>query len=74
MLSLSRLLGERLRFRVMPDGPDVWLQVIQVDRNKVRVGVTAPANVEIMREELLPPEEKWEAVKGRATVKAEARP
>ena len=47
MLVLSRKLGER--FQV---GPDVTITVVKVDRNTVRIGIEAPRDTIIQREEL----------------------
>ena len=48
MLVLSRKLGERI---VIND--QITVEVLQVIGNRVRLGVTAPAGVPILREELL---------------------
>lgn len=48
MLVLSRRVGERIII-----GQDVCIEVVAVTSgNRVRVGITAPAGVEIWREEL----------------------
>jgi carbon storage regulator len=57
MLVLSRKLAERIRLK-LPDGSCVWLWVVDIDRGKVRLGVDAPRDVEVMREELIPPGEQ----------------
>lgn len=49
MLILSRKPGERILI-----GDDVWIQVMEVRANgAVRLGIEAPADVRLMREELL---------------------
>lgn len=48
MLVLSRKLGERI---VIND--QITVEVLQIIGNRVRLGVTAPAGVPILREELL---------------------
>jgi carbon storage regulator len=48
MLVLSRKIGERI---VINDA--ITVEVLQIVGNRVRLGVTAPAGVPIMREELL---------------------
>ncbi len=50
MLCITRRTGER--FCV---GPDIWVQILEVDwyNNRVKIGITAPADVTILREELL---------------------
>ena len=49
MLVLSRRLGEKIKI-----GPDVWVTVVDIDRGKVRLGIEAPKDVSVMRQELLP--------------------
>lgn len=49
MLILSRKLSEKIFI-----GPDVVVQVVSIERGKVRLGITAPAEVPIYREEILP--------------------
>lgn len=48
MLVLSRKIGERL---IIND--TITVEVLQIVGNRVRLGVTAPPGVPIMREELL---------------------
>jgi carbon storage regulator CsrA len=52
MLCLSRKLGERIRLRC-PDGTVIWLTLVEVDRNKVRLGFECPAGVEVLRQEII---------------------
>ena len=47
MLVLSRRQGQ-----VIWIGKEVSVVVIDIDRNRVRLGITAPKEVEILREEL----------------------
>jgi carbon storage regulator len=54
VLVLSRKLHERVRLR-LPDGRDVWLVVIDIDKGKVRLGIQAPKDIGVLREELLSP-------------------
>jgi carbon storage regulator len=49
MLVLSRREGERIKL-----GDSIVITVIGVSGDKVRVGVEAPANVVVLREELQP--------------------
>jgi len=49
MLVLSRKLGQR--FQV---GPDVRITIVKIDRNSVRIGIEAPGDVTIYREEIVP--------------------
>ena len=51
MLVLSRKLGERV---IIGTGENaVVVTVVDIDRGKIRLGIEAPKNVPIMREELL---------------------
>jgi carbon storage regulator len=47
MLVLSRKLGQS--FHV---GPDVRITIVKVDRNSVRIGIHAPEEVSVQREEI----------------------
>lgn len=49
MLVLSRKYGEKIRI-----GDDITITVVDIDRNKVRLGIEAPRDVPIYRTELLP--------------------
>jgi carbon storage regulator len=49
MLVLSRKLGEKIYI-----GENICLTVVDIDRGKVRLGIDAPRDVPIFREELLP--------------------
>lgn len=51
MLVLTRRLNERI---VIPD-LDLFIKVLSVKGNTVRLGITAPAHVKVMRGELLLP-------------------
>jgi carbon storage regulator len=48
MLVLSRKLGQT--FRV---GPEVRVTVVKIDRNSVRIGIEAPGEVPVQREEIV---------------------
>jgi carbon storage regulator len=48
MLILHRSVGEAVRV-----GTDVWVTVLRVEGGKVRLGIAAPPEVAIWREELL---------------------
>lgn len=56
MLVLGRAKGERIRITV--NGVMIWVTVTEIDRGKVRLGITAPREVVISREELLPESER----------------
>jgi carbon storage regulator len=47
MLVLSRKLGQS--FHV---GPDVRVTIVKIDRNSVRIGIDAPDQVSVQREEI----------------------
>jgi len=51
MLVLSRKLGQR--FQV---GADVRVTIVKIDRNSVRIGIEAPGDVAVYREEIAPAE------------------
>jgi carbon storage regulator len=53
MLVLSRKLGQR--FQV---GQDVRVTIVKIDRNSVRIGIEAPSDVTVYREEIAPAESK----------------
>lgn len=48
MLVLTRKLGEKIQI-----GDNICLTVLEVDRGKVRLGIDAPRDVPVFREELL---------------------
>lgn len=48
MLVLTRKVGEKIWI-----GNDICVTVVQVERGKVRLGIEAPRDVNIRREELL---------------------
>ncbi len=52
MLILSRKLNERF-VCVLPDGQEIWISVVDCNNNRCRIGIEAPDNVSIAREELL---------------------
>jgi carbon storage regulator len=47
MLVLSRKLGQRFQI-----GGDIKVTIVKIDRNSVRIGIEAPDDVTIHREEL----------------------
>ena len=49
MLVLSRKLGQR--FQV---GQDVCVTIVKIDRNSVRIGIEAPDDKIVYREEIVP--------------------
>ena len=60
MLVLTRKVGERLLI-----GPDITITVLQMQGNRVRLGIEAPADVAVLREELRSPSSDEEP-RGRA--------
>jgi len=51
MLILGRKLNERIRLTV--NGVTIWVEVNRIAANDVRIGITAPPAVEIVREEII---------------------
>ena len=49
MLVLTRKLGEKIQI-----GEDICITVVDIDRGKIRLGIEAPREVPIFRQELLP--------------------
>jgi len=49
MLVLTRKLGEKIYI-----GDNICITVVDIDRNRIRLGVEAPRDVPIYRQELLP--------------------
>ena len=49
---LSRMAHERILIRIAD--MDVWVSVEKVAGDKVRLGVDAPPDIEILREEIVP--------------------
>ncbi len=63
MLVLTRQAWDASERRIRvrgPDGTTIWIELIKVDRGRIRLGVAAPKEWDIAREELLPAEEKYE--------------
>lgn len=63
MLVLSRKLGQSFQI-----GEDVRITIVKVDRNSVRIGIHAPFEVPIQREEIA-----FETPEPRAQAQAQAR-
>ena len=53
MLVLSRKLSERIVLQA-PGLPPITIVVVDIDRGKIRLGIEAPRDVPIYRQELLP--------------------
>ena len=56
MLVLARKQGESIRI-----GEDVVLTVLHIGRGRVQIGIEAPRDVPIRREELSTPQAEWTA-------------
>lgn len=48
MLVLTRKIGDRIYI-----GKDIYITLLDIDHNKARIGIVAPHNLLILREELL---------------------
>ncbi len=48
MLVLSRKVGERIKI-----GEDIFVSVVRIGGDKCRIGIEAPRDIDIVREELL---------------------
>ncbi len=55
MLILSRKLGEKIFI-----GDNICITVVDIDRGKIRLGITAPKDVPIYRQELMPQPQQGE--------------
>lgn len=49
MLVLSRKLGEKIMI-----GDGIVVTIVKIDRNQIRIGIEAPGDVPVYREEILP--------------------
>lgn len=63
MLVLSRKLGEKIRI-----GDNICITVVDVERGKIRLGIEAPRDVPIFRQELLTPTDRPNVVVNATTV------
>ena len=59
MLVLSRKLNEKILI-----GDDIVITVVKIDRNHVRIGIEAPGDVKVFREEIAPVRRQVEDVVG----------
>ena len=53
MLVLSRKIGEKIFI-----GDNICITVVDIDRGKIRLGIEAPRDVPIFRQELLPDDQQ----------------
>jgi carbon storage regulator len=58
MLVLARREGERVRI-----GDDVWITVLEIRENCVRLGFDAPPTVPVLREEIIEEGDRAKAVR-----------
>jgi carbon storage regulator len=63
MLVLSRKLGEKIYI-----GENICITVVDIDRGKIRLGIEAPRDVPIFRQELLPVKATQEGVSQTSTL------
>ena len=63
MLVLSRKLGEKIYI-----GENICITVVDIDRGKIRLGIEAPRDVPIYRQELLPLKSTEANVSGTSAV------
>jgi carbon storage regulator len=49
MLVLSRKLGEKIVI-----GENIIVTVVKIDRNQIRIGIEAPHDIPVYREEIVP--------------------
>jgi carbon storage regulator len=61
MLVLSRKLGEKIYI-----GDNICITVVDIDRGKIRLGIEAPRDVPIYRQELLPLEQQKQRADGQS--------
>jgi carbon storage regulator len=61
MLVLSRKLGEKIVV-----GDNIVITVVKIDRNQIRIGIEAPQDVPVYREEIAPVRAGAAAPKGAA--------
>lgn len=47
---ITRRLGQRVRI-----GEDIWVTIVDIEGRKIRLGIDAPKEIIISREELIPP-------------------
>jgi carbon storage regulator CsrA len=52
MLCVSRHQGEKVRV-LAPNGDEIWFVLVLIDRNKCRIGIDAPKDYLISREEII---------------------
>ena len=67
MLVLSRKLGEKIYI-----GDNICITVVDIDRGKIRLGIEAPRDVPIYRQELLPLNQQQAAAQAAAQQKSVA--
>lgn len=58
MLVISRRFMERIRI-----GDNIWITVTYLSDGRVKLGIDAPRSINVAREEVLPPEERYQQTK-----------
>lgn len=58
MLVIGQKVGNQFLMRY--PGGEIWVHLRDVTANGAVVGITAPKEVQVFREEILPPKEKWQ--------------
>ena len=52
---------------------NIWITVVRIDKETVRLGFTAPLDIKILREELLSESEQWKESKEPSSYPMERR-
>jgi sRNA-binding carbon storage regulator CsrA len=63
-LVLAMYLNDRIRVRT-PSGDVIWVQLVQLETAQAKLGFEAADDVEVMRERLLAPAERYPAGAGK---------
>ena len=58
MLVLGQKVGDQFLMRY--PGGEIWVHLRKITANGAEIGITAPKEVGIAREAILPPEERWQ--------------
>lgn len=62
MLVLSRKRGQHIYI-----GDNITIAIVDIDRDKVKIGIEAPRDVPVMREELVPQRQQQEESKANGS-------
>lgn len=58
MLVIGQKVGNQFLLRY--PGGEIWVHLRKITANGAEIGITAPKKVQVFREEILPPEERWQ--------------